>query len=53
MLPATESASASPSGMTPPLVPAVAYAGPGWAELPRRFGIRGHPALSRPFPVDA
>lgn len=31
----------------------VAYAGPGWAELPRRFGVRGHPALSRPFPVDA
>ncbi|MET1231676.1 MAG: DNA-3-methyladenine glycosylase [Candidatus Limnocylindrales bacterium] len=31
----------------------VGYAGPGWAELPRRFGIRRHPALSRPFPVDA
>jgi DNA-3-methyladenine glycosylase len=31
----------------------VAYAGPGWAELPRRFGIRGHPALSRPFPIGA
>jgi len=30
----------------------VAYAGAGWADLPRRFGIRGHPALSRPFPVD-
>ena len=30
MLPATESASATPpSGVTPPLVPAVAYAGPG------------------------
>ena len=31
----------------------VDYAGPGWAELPRRFGIRGHPSLSRPFPIDA
>lgn len=31
----------------------VAYAGPGWAELPRRFGLRGHPAISRPFPVGA
>lgn len=29
----------------------VAYAGPGWAALPRRLGIRGHPALSRPFPA--
>ncbi len=28
----------------------VAYAGPGWADLPRRFGVRDHPALSRPFP---
>jgi DNA-3-methyladenine glycosylase len=28
----------------------VAYAGPGWADRPRRFGLRGHPALSRPFP---
>ena len=28
----------------------VAYAGPDWADLPRRFGVRGHPALSRPFP---
>lgn len=28
----------------------VAYAGPDWAALPRRFGLRGHPALSRPFP---
>jgi len=28
----------------------VAYAGPPWAELPWRFGWRGHPALSRPFP---
>ena len=31
----------------------VAYAGPGWAERPRRFGLRGHPALSRPFPAGA
>jgi len=29
----------------------VAYAGPAWAELPRRFGLRGHAALSRPFPA--
>lgn len=28
----------------------VAYAGPGWADRPWRFGWRGHPALSRPFP---
>ncbi len=28
----------------------VAYAGPDWAARPRRFGLRGHPALSRPFP---
>jgi DNA-3-methyladenine glycosylase len=27
----------------------VAYAGPDWAVRPRRFGLRGHPALSRPF----
>ena len=28
----------------------VAYAGPDWAARPWRFGVRGHPALSRPFP---
>lgn len=28
----------------------VAYAGPPWADVPWRFGWRGHPALSRPFP---
>ncbi len=28
----------------------VEYAGPPWADLPWRFGWRGHPALSRPFP---
>jgi DNA-3-methyladenine glycosylase len=28
----------------------VDYAGPGWTDRPWRFGIRGHPALSRPFP---
>ncbi|MFI5292933.1 MAG: DNA-3-methyladenine glycosylase [Candidatus Limnocylindrales bacterium] len=28
----------------------VAYAGPDWAARPRRFVLRGHPALSRPFP---
>lgn len=27
----------------------VAYAGRGWAEKDWRFGIRGHPSLSRPF----
>jgi DNA-3-methyladenine glycosylase len=27
----------------------VAYAGPDWAARPWRFGLRGHPALSRPF----
>jgi DNA-3-methyladenine glycosylase len=27
----------------------VAYAGPDWAGRPWRFGVRGHPALSRPF----
>jgi DNA-3-methyladenine glycosylase len=30
----------------------VAYAGPDWAARPRRFGLRGHPALSRPFPPE-
>ena len=29
----------------------VAYAGHPWAELPRRFGLRGQSALSRPFPA--
>lgn len=28
----------------------VAYAGPAWADRPLRFGVAGHPALSRPFP---
>ena len=27
----------------------VGYAGPEWALLPWRFGIAGHPSLSRPF----
>ena len=27
----------------------VAYAGSGWADRAWRFGIRGHPSLSRPF----
>lgn len=27
----------------------VAHAGPPWAGLPYRFGVAGHPALSRPF----
>ena len=27
----------------------VAYAGPDWAARPWRFGVRGHPSLSRPF----
>jgi DNA-3-methyladenine glycosylase len=27
----------------------VAYAGPDWAERPWRFGLAGHPSLSRPF----
>ncbi len=29
----------------------VAYAGPGWADRPWRFGIAGDPALSKPFPT--
>jgi DNA-3-methyladenine glycosylase len=29
----------------------VGYAGPPWAGLPRRFGLRGESALSHPFPV--
>jgi DNA-3-methyladenine glycosylase len=28
----------------------VAYAGPDWAHQPWRLGVRGSPALSRPFP---
>ncbi len=27
----------------------VTYAGPGWAERPWRFGLAGHPSLSRPL----
>jgi DNA-3-methyladenine glycosylase len=30
----------------------VDYAGAPWTELPRRFGLRGEAALSRPFPAD-
>lgn len=30
----------------------VGYAGPEWASLPWRLGVRGSPALSRPFPSD-
>jgi DNA-3-methyladenine glycosylase len=29
----------------------VAYAGDDWAARPWRFGVRGHPSLSRPFPA--
>jgi DNA-3-methyladenine glycosylase len=29
----------------------VGYAGEPWASLPYRFGVAGHPALSRPFPA--
>ena len=29
----------------------VAYAGPDWAGRPWRFGLAGHPSLSRPFPA--
>jgi DNA-3-methyladenine glycosylase len=28
----------------------VTYAGPYWAERPWRFGLAGHPSLSRPLP---
>lgn len=31
----------------------VAYAGDDWAGRPWRFGVRGHPSLSRPFPVES
>ena len=30
----------------------VAYAGADWASRPWRFGVRGHPSLSRPFPLE-
>jgi DNA-3-methyladenine glycosylase len=30
----------------------VDYAGPWWSDRPWRFGWRGHPALSRPFPLE-
>jgi DNA-3-methyladenine glycosylase len=29
----------------------VEYAGPDWSTRPWRFGIAGHPSLSRPFPT--
>jgi DNA-3-methyladenine glycosylase len=29
----------------------IGYAGPDWAARPWRFGWRGHPALSVPFPA--
>ena len=29
----------------------VDYAGPEWASRPWRFGLAGHPSLSRPFPT--
>jgi DNA-3-methyladenine glycosylase len=29
----------------------VEYAGPEWAGKPWRFGLAGHPSLSRPFPT--
>jgi DNA-3-methyladenine glycosylase len=31
----------------------VGYAGPEWAGRPWRFGLAGHPSLSRPFPTPA
>jgi len=31
----------------------VAYAGPVWSGRPWRFGWKGHPSLSRPFPAPA
>jgi len=31
----------------------VAYAGPGWADRPWRFGLAGSPSLSRTFPSQA
>lgn len=31
----------------------VAYAGPVWSGRPWRFGWKGHPSLSRPFPASA
>ena len=31
----------------------VAYAGADWGSRPWRFGVRGHPSLSRPFPVES
>jgi len=31
----------------------VAYAGDDWGSRPWRFGVRGHPSLSRPFPLES
>jgi len=47
--PAARAAVRSPGIVRGPRI-GVAYAGPGWADRPWRFGIRGAAALSRAFP---
>jgi DNA-3-methyladenine glycosylase len=48
----TRSALAERGVVTGPRI-GVAYAGADWADRPWRFGVRGHPSLSRPFPVES
>ncbi len=49
--PATAARIAAAGVVTGPRI-GVAYAGDDWGSRPWRFGVRGHPSLSRPFPLE-